>query len=111
MTAETVIETGYARAAGEAVRRSPSKEYVLPAIDRVAQAAREQAHVDWRVRYGTLAYGVFEGSGITTAYRDGRNIQIDVEAQEPVPLKSMVLHGDFKEGEPIEMVTPLLRII
>lgn len=87
----------------------PERLAPLRTIDPVAEAAREQAHVDWRVRSGTLAYGVFEGSGTVTAYRDGRNVDVDVVADKPVTLRSMVPHGDFKEGEPIDMVTPLAR--
>ena len=94
---------------GQIFEQNPAKAYISPAIDRVAQAAREVAHVKWRERSGTLAYGVFEGSGTTNAYRDGRDIEIDVNAEVPVTLQSMVPHGDFVEGEPVEMVTPLVR--
>ncbi len=89
--------------------RNSAKAYIPPTIDRVAQAARERAHVEWRVRSGTLAYGVFEGSGTVNAYRDGKEIEINVIAETSVTLQSMVPHGDFVEGEPVEMVTPLVR--
>ena len=104
--------TGTEASGAQAIRAMETRpERLAPArtIDPVAEAAREQSHVDWRVRSGTLAYGVFEGSGTVTAYRDGRSVDVDVVADRPVTLRSMVPHGDFKEGEPIEMVTPLAR--
>lgn len=94
---------------GQIFEQNSAKVHTPPVIDRVAEAARELAHVEWRVRSGTLAYGVFEGSGTVNAYRDGRNVEIDVMAGEPLTLESMVPHGDFVEGELVEIVTPFVR--
>lgn len=80
-----------------------------PRIDLVAEAARERAHLDWRVRSGTMAYGAFEGSGIVVAFRDGRDVEVNVVAGTPEPESNYIPHGNLKPGEPLEMVTPLFR--
>ena len=87
--------------------QNPAKIPTPIRIDPLAEAARERAHLKHRVDTGTMAYGIFEGSGTVIAWRDGKYVDINVIAGKPVTEQSIVPHGDFQEGKPVEMVTPL----
>lgn len=93
MTAETITETRQHKIAP------------IRIVDRVAEAAREKAMLDYRVEKGHFAYGEWIGSGTVSSYKDGRTTMIDVVAASVAPIQEFVPHGDFKEGKPVEMIT------